>query len=118
MHSWHSTPQPAGHPAATRPVAYLPFTTTTTAVILGIDRGVPILRLFSCQCGHCPFLFGGRGGGGGGGGGGGAVGCRVGIVYVHCLGYVLVYIYVLRLDMFMFVLSQLSFRLSQFNFMF
>ena len=57
-------------------------------------------------------------GGGGGGGGGCAVGGRVGIVYVHCLGYVLVYIYVRRLDMFMFVLSQLSFRLSQFNFMF
>ena len=95
----HSPSKLAGHPAAARRVACLPFsTTTTTSVIPGIDRGVPIILLFSYQCGHCPFLLKG---GGGGGGGGGAVGGQFGIiyfnwlryVYVRFVGYVYVYVY-------------------------
>ena len=65
-------------------VACLLFVTTTTVVIPRIDRGFPNLLLFSCQCGHCPFLFGGWG----------IVGCRVGIIYFCCLGYFYVYVYI------------------------
>ena len=66
-----------------------------------MDKGVPILLLFSCKCGHYPFLFGVcvcRGGGGGGGGGGETVGGQFGIIYVNCFRYVYVrclgYVYV------------------------
>ena len=91
-------------------------------MIPGSNRGVPILLLFSCQCGHCPFLFGG-------GGGGGVVGGRVGIIYFNCLGYVYVYVrclgYVCVLCLCLSLCSYfhsfhlgLCVRMSQFNFMF
>ena len=58
----HSSSQPASHPAAARPATFLTCA-TTTAVIPGIDKGVPFsLSYFTFQCGHYPFLFGGRAG--------------------------------------------------------
>ena len=66
-------------------------------MIPGIDRGVPILLYFPANADIVRSCLEG---------GGGIVGGQVGIIYFHYLGYV----YVRCLDMFMFVLSQFSFR--------
>ena len=45
----HNPPLQTGLPAVASPTSCLPFATTATVVILGIDKGVPILLLFSFQ---------------------------------------------------------------------